>query len=114
MDEEMKKQGHRKWKDWSVGQKALAITGGIIAGAGLLCLCGFAMMWLWNWLMPKLFSLPEIGYWEAWGILILSHILFRGFHGGNRVADRSRKHRLRNRIREMSDDDTAAEKPVAE
>ena len=36
---------------------------------------------LWNWLMPHLFNLPQITYWEALGILILSKILFGGFKG---------------------------------
>ncbi len=33
---------------------------------------------LWNWLMPAIFQLPEINYWQAIGILILSKILFLG------------------------------------
>ena len=33
---------------------------------------------LWNWLMPAIFNLPEINYWQAIGILILSKILFLG------------------------------------
>jgi hypothetical protein len=43
---------------------------------------GWVTMLLWNWLMPALFALPRIGYWEAWGLVILCKILFGGFHGG--------------------------------
>jgi hypothetical protein len=39
-------------------------------------------MGLWNWLMPGLFGLKLIGYWQAIGLLILSKILFSGLHGG--------------------------------
>jgi len=35
---------------------------------------------LWNWLMPAVFKLPEISFLQAFGILLLSKILFLGFH----------------------------------
>ena len=35
------------------------------------------LMWLWNGLAVALFSLPVITYWQAWGIYILSNILFK-------------------------------------
>ena len=25
-------------------------------------------MWLWNWLLPALFELPEINFWVAFGV----------------------------------------------
>ena len=37
---------------------------------------GFVIMLLWNWLMPALFGLSTITYWQAVGLLILSKILF--------------------------------------
>lgn len=40
-----------------------------------------AVMLLWNWLMPELFGLTEINFWQALGILILAKILFGGFGG---------------------------------
>lgn len=33
---------------------------------------------LWNWLMPVLFSLPAITFWQAAGLMVLINILFRG------------------------------------
>jgi hypothetical protein len=44
-------------------------------------LFGFVVMWLWNWLMPTLFGLRAITFWQAFGLLILSKILLSGFHG---------------------------------
>lgn len=32
----------------------------------------------WNWLMPDLFKVKEIGFGQAIAIMILSHVLFRG------------------------------------
>ncbi len=53
----------------------------IILAIGIVFLLGYAVMYLWNWLMPDLFGLPEVGYWKALGILILAKIIF-GFGGG--------------------------------
>lgn len=47
---------------------------GIAAVAGF----GFIIMWLWNWLVPELFSGPVINYWQTIGLLLLSKILFSG------------------------------------
>ncbi len=39
----------------------------------------FAVMWLWNWLMPAIFGLHTIRFWQALGLLVLCKILFRGW-----------------------------------
>lgn len=31
---------------------------------------------LWNWLMPEIFGLPEIGLTQSFGLLLLSSCLF--------------------------------------
>lgn len=36
---------------------------------------------LWNWLMPALFGLNEICFWQAAGLLVLCKILFGGLGG---------------------------------
>jgi Ca2+/H+ antiporter, TMEM165/GDT1 family len=53
---------------------------------------GFVVMSLWNWLMPIIFGLHPIHFWQAVGLLILSKILFGGFHGrhGGRMHWRKR------------------------
>jgi len=56
------------------------LTFGLMA-ALFFFLFGYVVMLLWNWLMPALFGLHAIGYWQAIGILFLSKILFGGFHG---------------------------------
>ena len=42
----------------------------------------FAVMELWNWLMPVIFGLHAISFWQALGLLVLSKILFGGFRHG--------------------------------
>ncbi|MYM38087.1 hypothetical protein [Duganella qianjiadongensis] len=40
------------------------------------------VMWLWNAVMPGIFSgVQSIDYWHAMGLLILCRILFGGFRG---------------------------------
>ena len=39
---------------------------------------------LWNWLMPSLFRLPVITFWQAFGLLALARILFGGSGIGGR------------------------------
>ena len=60
--------------------------------AGLVAF-GFATMYLWNWLMPAIFHLPEITFWQTIGLMILSRfILGFGCHKG------SRHERFRNKM----------------
>ncbi len=41
----------------------------------------FVVMRLWNWLIPAVFGWHVITFWQAVGLLVLSKILFGGFHG---------------------------------
>ena len=50
--------------------------GGIVIAILIAFIFGIAVMYLWNWLMPEIFGLPEISFWQAWGFVILSKILF--------------------------------------
>lgn len=66
--------------------KPLLIIGGVIMAGVLALLFGLFIMLLWNWLMPTIFELPEITYWQAWGIAVLAHLLFKagaGRHGND-------------------------------
>jgi hypothetical protein len=35
------------------------------------------LYFLWNWLMPELFRLPAITFWQALGLNLLAWILFK-------------------------------------
>ena len=53
----------------------------VVFGIFAVALFGWITMTLWNWLVPVLFSGPVISIWQAFGLLILSKILFSGFSG---------------------------------
>ena len=76
-----------------------AKTGFKYAGFGVLGVAAvfaftFAVMWLWNWLVPEVFNGPILSYWQTLGLLVLSKILFSGMGGGKgEKSSHSRKHR---------------------
>ena len=43
----------------------------------VIVLLGYPLMMLWNWLMPVIFGLPEITFWQAIGLNLLSTVLFK-------------------------------------
>jgi hypothetical protein len=53
---------------------------GLITTALYICLwaaiIGYPFMLLWNHLMPMIFHLQPIGFWQGWGLLILAGMLF--------------------------------------
>ncbi len=107
-------KGRRKdfndwWRERSLPEKILAGIGFAILGIGMLALLGWVVMLLWNWLMPDIFGLKQLNYWQAWGLLLLSTILFKGLgsnNSGSGRSERKRKQQLRRYMRE--DPDTTA------
>ena len=77
------------------GKSTGEIVGWVILGAlgigALAILFGFVIMWLWNWLMPEIFGLTTLTYWQAVGLFILSKILI-GTGGGGGKGHKSKKH----------------------
>ncbi|MFA9388274.1 MAG: hypothetical protein ACERKD_00615 [Prolixibacteraceae bacterium] len=63
-------------------KKGRFIFRAIVFGLGGAALITWVVMLLWNWLMPALFNLSVITYWQALGVLVLSKILF-GSHGSS-------------------------------
>jgi len=61
--------------------KILIVVLGVIALIfGLALLFAFPTLWLWNWLMPPIFGLTKITFWQAFGINLLTNILFKSSH----------------------------------
>jgi hypothetical protein len=54
--------------------KILGVIGLVVVVAVLMAL---PTMWLWNWLMPVIFGLIKIGFWQALGLNLLAGILFQ-------------------------------------
>jgi uncharacterized membrane protein YraQ (UPF0718 family) len=67
----------------------LGILGAIVFGL----LFGWIIVWLWNWLMPLIFGLPTITFWQGVGLFILAKILFGGFssHGDSSKSSKKDK-----------------------
>ena len=49
-----------------------------------IALFGFVFQYLWNWLMPEIFGLGVVTYWQAIGLMILAKIIFGGFGDGDK------------------------------
>ncbi|HTO76885.1 MAG TPA: hypothetical protein VMQ61_12490 [Thermoanaerobaculia bacterium] len=72
-----------------------------------LALMVWAVFGLWNWLMPAIFGLRAITYWQALGLMALSWILFRGFRGP-RFGRRDWGHGIRERWSKMTPEERQA------
>jgi ABC-type multidrug transport system fused ATPase/permease subunit len=76
---------------------------GIFIMLAAIAVFSVVVMLLWNALLPQLFALPTLSYWQAAGLLILARILFGGlvhdmadgrmrgnhnFHHGNKLREK--------------------------
>lgn len=89
------------WRPLRIG-KFLAVA------AIIFIVVGFVVMLLWNALVPDLFKGPVISYWQAVGLLLLSHILLRGWgrwHYSNGWRHRHWRHRLQEKLASMTPDE---------
>jgi len=87
---------------------------GIVAFLAMIAIFSVAAMFLWNALMPNIFGLPVLNYWQTAGLVILARILFGGLSGLGHLGQRGhggyeRLFRNGNPLREkwlnMSDDE---------
>lgn len=74
---------------------------GIIFAVIVAVIIGYVVMELWNWLMPSIFDLREITYWESVGMLLLSKILFSGF-GHKHESNHHKKESKNSHIKRQS------------
>jgi hypothetical protein len=68
---------------WRIARVSGLIVVGVALAALFALLLGVVAQWLWNWLIPDIFGLKQITYWQAFGLLFLGRLLFGGFghHG---------------------------------
>jgi hypothetical protein len=63
-------------------ENVLKTFGVVVVFVGALVFVAVIMAWpvqlLWNWLMPTIFGLKEITFWQGLGLNILTGVLFRG------------------------------------
>ena len=76
--------------------KALKIFGWVMVGiagvAALGLVLGLAVQHLWNWLMPPIFGVGVVTYWQAVGLLVLGHLLFGGVHAHHKGHETKKHH----------------------
>jgi hypothetical protein len=70
----------------------------LVIGAAAALLFTFLTMSLWNALMPDLFGLKLLSFWQTLGLLVLSWLFFGRFRGMGRHG----RHRLAERWMRMS------------
>lgn len=76
----------------------------------LLAIAAFsaATMALWNALMPVIFQLPVINFWQAMGLLVLARLLFGIGRPCHRWGGPPWKHKLREKVSKMSSEEREA------
>lgn len=62
---------------------------GVVLAVVFAFIFGFAVKLLWNWIMPAVFGLKMITFWQAFGLVLLAKILFGG-HGHGFKHDRKK------------------------
>lgn len=92
-----------RWRRFFVNtpRKAMRIAGWVllgIIGAGVLiatfaAVFGLLVQWLWNTVVARALGAPQITYWQAVGLIILSRLLFGGLGAGSRAVHPPRRPR---------------------
>jgi len=85
-------------KYWWIGK----ISKLIVLAAVVIAAFAFAVMLLWNWLIPEIFQGPAVTYWQAMGLLLLSHILVRGWNGSHNWKSYRWKNKMEEKIAAMT------------
>lgn len=85
-------------------KKHWVLKGGLflVIGAAAALLFTFITMSLWNVLMPELFGLKLLTFWQTLGLLVLSWLFFGRFRGFGHGRHHHMKHRLAERWMRMS------------
>jgi hypothetical protein len=63
---------------------------------------GFIVKFLWNTLVPPIFGWHTITFWQGLGLLLLSKILFGGFHRHGGGGRNRWKQRMKDRWEQMT------------
>ncbi len=79
--------------------RGLKIAVIVLVAAAVL---GFVVKGLWNALLPPIFGWHLITFWQALGLLLLSKILFGGFHRHGGGGRNQWKRRMKERWEHMT------------
>ena len=73
---------------------------------------GFVVMELWNALMPQIFGLHALTFWQALGLLLLAKLLFGGFHRHSGGGPGRWRHRMKERWEQITAEERDRFRPV--
>lgn len=59
----------------AVAMAILTFLGSILLSGLLFLVLAWPVSLLWNWLMPEVFGLPILSYWQAAGLIMLLNLL---------------------------------------
>lgn len=120
--EEIRKEFQKDWEKeklknphadadswWEERRMGMKIFLGVLMGIGfigLIFLFGWVVMLLWNWLMPEIFGLTTLTYWQSWGLLILSSILFKSFPSSSSDGGKGGERRRKRELKKIMDEET--------
>ena len=68
----------------------------------VIAVSGVVVMLLWNWLMPPLFGLITISFWQALGMFVLCRLLFGGFGGRHKMRHKVHGNPIREKWLKMT------------
>ena len=96
-DEKRCKKSNKKQK--LLKEVAAHVAGGLI----LLAVLPLLVMWLWNALIPGIFAVSPIGFWQAAGLYLLARVLTCPLRARFDIdgAERRRHKRYRNHHHEL-------------
>ena len=71
---EERRERQRRWmrRNW-----LWMLPVGAVAGTGMFIAVGFLVTWLWRVTVGDIFGFKAISFWQAWGLILLSQILFK-------------------------------------
>lgn len=52
-----------------------ALLGALLIGFLASVVMAWPVKWLWNWLCPEIFGLPEVSVVQAWGLVFLLQLI---------------------------------------
>jgi len=77
----------------------------LLCVVAIATIAGFVVKGLWNALMPVLFGLHTLTFWQALGLLLLAKLLFGGFHRHPGGGGKRWRSQMRERWEQMSPDE---------
>jgi hypothetical protein len=100
---EASKGGDGWWEDRSLPAKIVMGAGLGILGIIFVALLILLIMTVWNRVMPAIFNLPLVTYWQTVGLVFLSCVFFKNCGSSGNSGKKSERRRKRELRKYMKD-----------